>query len=64
MRRNIVVRFLGNDLASHKNWMKKHLISLMGLNKLNKDIKLMEAKLYKVLKSLTQNTFDSKYCQN
>ncbi len=47
-KRNVIVRFLGNDLASDKNWMIKHLLNLMNVNKLNKKINLFEAKLYKV----------------
>jgi hypothetical protein len=47
-KRNVIVRLLGNDLASDKNWMIKHLLNLMNVNKLNKKINLFEAKLYKV----------------
>jgi hypothetical protein len=47
-KRNVIVRFLGNDLASDKKWMIKHLLNLMNVNKLNKKINLFEAKLYKV----------------
>jgi hypothetical protein len=47
MKRNVIVRFLGNDLASDKHWMVKHLLNLLAMSKLNKKITLFEAKLYK-----------------
>ena len=48
MKRNVIVKFLGNDLASDKNWMIKNLVDLLSMNKLNRKVTLFEAKLYKV----------------
>jgi hypothetical protein len=44
--RKVVVKYLGNDHASHKSWMKRNLLDLLNLNKQNKGKKLVEAKLY------------------
>ena len=46
--RRVEVKYLGNDHASHKAWMKKNLLDLMNFNKLSKTKKLVEAKLYDV----------------
>ena len=48
MKRNVVVKYLGNDIASDKHWMVKNLLNLLEMNKLNRKITLFEAKLYKV----------------
>ena len=62
MKRNVIVRFLGNDLATDKHWMVKHLLNLMEMNKLNKKITLFEAKLYKV--KFKQRGFISDFANN
>jgi len=46
--RKVIVKYLGNDHASHKAWMKKNLFELLALNKMSKTKKLVEAKLYDV----------------
>ena len=50
--RKVTVKYLGNDHASHKAWMKKNLLDLMNFNTLSKTKKLVEAKLYAVSSSL------------
>ena len=46
--RKVIVKYLGNDHASHKAWMKKNLFELLAFNKMSKTKKMVEAKLYDV----------------
>jgi hypothetical protein len=46
--RRVIVKYLGNDHASHKAWMKKNLFELLSFNKMSKTTKMVEAKLYDV----------------